>query len=41
MLIVGALAAVILLAVLGAILVWIPVFALLFVAGFAFRLLRR
>jgi hypothetical protein len=41
MLIVGALAAVILLAVLGAILVWIPVFALLLVAGFAFRLLRR
>jgi uncharacterized membrane protein YoaK (UPF0700 family) len=41
MFIVGALAAVILLAVLGAILVWIPVFALLLVAGFAFRLLRR
>jgi hypothetical protein len=41
MLMVGALAAVILLAVLGAILVWIPVFALLLVAGFAFRLLRR
>jgi hypothetical protein len=32
---------VILLAVLGAILIWIPVFALLLVAGFAFRLLRR
>jgi Flp pilus assembly protein TadB len=41
MLAIGALAAVILLAVLGAILIWIPVFALLLVAGFAFRLLRR
>jgi hypothetical protein len=41
MLIVGILAAVILLAVVGAVLIWIPVFALLLAAGVVFRLLRR
>lgn len=41
MLIVGLLAALILLAVLGAILIWIPVFALLVAAGAIFRILRR
>jgi hypothetical protein len=41
MLIVGILAAVILLAVVGAVLIWIPVFALLLTAGVVFRLLRR
>lgn len=41
MLVVGILAAVILLAVLGAVLLWIPVVALLLAAGAIFRLLRR
>jgi hypothetical protein len=41
MLIVGILVAVILLAVLGAILIWIPILALLLAAGVMFRLLRR
>ncbi len=41
MLIVGVLAAVILLAVIGAVLIWIPVVALLVAAGALFRLLRR
>ncbi len=41
MLIVGILVAVILLAVVGAVLVWIPIFALLVAAGAVFRLLRR
>ena len=41
MLIVGFLAAVILLAVVGAILVWIPILALLVGAGVIYRLLRR
>jgi hypothetical protein len=41
MLIVGVLAAVILLAVIGAVLIWIPVVALLVAAGAIFRLLRR
>jgi hypothetical protein len=41
MLAIGIVAAVILLAVLGAILVWIPILALLLVAGAVFRLLRR
>jgi hypothetical protein len=41
MLIVGVLAAVILLAALGAVLLWIPIVALLVAAGAIFRLLRR
>jgi hypothetical protein len=41
MLIIGVIAALILLAVLGAILIWIPVFAILLAAGAVFRLLRR
>lgn len=41
MLIVGVVIAVILLAVLGAVLIWIPVLALLVAAGAIFRLLRR
>jgi len=41
MLIVGFLAVVILLAVVGAILVWIPILALLVGAGVIYRLLRR
>jgi hypothetical protein len=41
MLILGFVAAVILLAVVGAILVWIPILALLVAAGVVFRLLRR
>jgi hypothetical protein len=41
MLIVGILAAVILLAVIGAVLIWIPVVALLVALGAIFRLLRR
>jgi hypothetical protein len=40
-LIVGILAAVILLAVLGAVLIWIPMIALLVAAGAIFRILRR
>jgi len=40
-LIVGILAAVILLAVLGAVLIWIPIIALLVAAGAIFRILRR
>jgi hypothetical protein len=41
MLILGFVAAVILLAVVGAILVWIPILALLVSAGVIYRLLRR
>jgi hypothetical protein len=41
MLIVGVVIAAILLAVLGAVLIWIPVLALLVAAGAIFRLLRR
>jgi hypothetical protein len=41
LLIVGIVIAVILLAVLGAVLIWIPVLALLVAAGAIFRLLRR
>jgi len=41
MLVIGFLAAVILLAVVGALLVWIPILALLVAAGVVFRLLRR
>ena len=41
MLIVGVLAAAILLAAIGAVLIWIPVLALLLAAGAIFRLLRR
>jgi hypothetical protein len=41
MLIIGFAAAVILLAVVGAILVWIPILALLVSAGVIYRLLRR
>jgi hypothetical protein len=41
MLIIGLLIAVVLLAVLGAVLVWIPILALLVAVGFIFRLLRR
>jgi hypothetical protein len=41
MLIIGFVAAVILLAVVGAILVWIPILALLVSAGVIYRLLRR
>jgi len=41
MLIIGVLAAVILLAVVGVVLIWIPVVALLVAAGAIFRLLRR
>ena len=41
MLIIGFVAAVILLAVVGAILVWIPILALLASAGVIYRLLRR
>jgi hypothetical protein len=41
MLIIGILIAVILLAVVGAVLIWIPILALLVVAGAIFRLLRR
>ena len=41
MLIVGIIAAAILLAVVGAILVWIPILALLLVAGAVYRLMRR
>jgi hypothetical protein len=41
MLVIGILAAAILLAVLGAILIWIPILALLLAAGAIFRLLRR
>jgi hypothetical protein len=41
MLIIGILIAVILLAVLGAVLIWIPILALLVAAGAIFRLLRR
>lgn len=40
-LIIGILAAVILLAVLGAVLIWIPIIALLVAAGAVFRILRR
>jgi hypothetical protein len=38
---IGLIVAMILLAVVGAILIWIPVFALLLAAGVVFRLLRR
>jgi hypothetical protein len=41
MLIVGVLAAVMLLAVVGAVLIWIPLVALLVAVGAVFRLLRR
>jgi hypothetical protein len=41
MLIIGIVIAVILLAVVGAVLVWIPILALLVAAGAIFRLLRR
>ena len=41
MLMIGGLAAVILLALLGAVLIWIPVVALVVAAGAVFRLLRR
>jgi hypothetical protein len=41
MLIIGFVAAVVLLAVVGAILVWIPILALLVSAGVIYRLLRR
>jgi hypothetical protein len=41
MLIVAILAAIILLALLGAVLLWIPVVALIIAAGAIFRLLRR
>jgi hypothetical protein len=41
MLIIGFVTAVVLLAVVGAILVWIPILALLVAAGVIFRLLRR
>ena len=41
MLIIGIVIAVILLAVVGAVLIWIPILALLVVAGAIFRLLRR
>ena len=41
MLIIGFLAGVILLAVVGALLVWIPILALLVSAGVIYRLLRR
>jgi hypothetical protein len=38
---IGIVVALILLAVVGAILVWIPILALLLAAGFVYRLLRR
>ena len=41
MLIIGVVIAVILLAVVGAVLIWIPILALLVAAGAIFRLLRR
>ena len=41
MLIIGIVIAVILLAVVGAVLIWIPILALLVAAGAIFRLLRR
>lgn len=41
MAIIGLIVALILLAVVGAILIWIPVLALLLAAGLVFRLLRR
>jgi hypothetical protein len=41
MLIIGFVAGVILLAVVGALLVWIPILALLVSAGVIYRLLRR
>ncbi len=41
MLIVGVLAAVMLLAVVGAVLIWIPLVALLVAIGAVFRFLRR
>ncbi|MDE1973688.1 MAG: hypothetical protein KGI48_10930 [Hyphomicrobiales bacterium] len=41
MAIIGIVVALILLAVVGAILVWIPILALLLAAGFVYRLLRR
>lgn len=41
MLIVGVLAAAILLAVLGAVLIWIPIVALILAAGAILRILRR
>jgi len=41
MLVIGIVIAVILLAVVGAILVWIPILALLLAAGVIYRLLRR
>lgn len=41
MVIIGLVVAVVLLAVVGAVLVWIPILALLLAAGFIFRLLRR
>jgi len=41
MLIIGILAAVLLLAVLGAVLIWIPILVLLVAAGAIFRMLRR
>ena len=41
MAIIGIVVALILLAVVGAILVWIPILALLLAAGFIYRLLRR
>lgn len=41
MFIIGVVAAIILLAVVGAVLIWIPILALLVAAGAIFRLLRR
>jgi hypothetical protein len=41
MLVIGFLAGVVLLAVVGALLVWIPILALLVSAGVIYRLLRR
>jgi hypothetical protein len=41
MLVIGIVIAVILLATIGAILVWIPILALLLAAGVIYRLLRR
>jgi len=41
MAIIGIVVALILLAVVGAILVWIPILVLLLAAGFIYRLLRR
>ena len=41
MLLVGVLAAVVLLAVLGAVLIWMPLVALILIAGALFRVLRR